>query len=417
MTCHSSEHISWSWSIYNDVISITVSWTLQSKPLSDILVTYSTMATPRKYISSFIAILILMFASSLEAAVARTTTPTHSSKAPKHTNKGKSDADICKMPFNHNNADQDKTTWNDSGAQDLLTTFLKEKGTKDWANNFLTKYAAGGTQGGTQYDCTSMWKSSCGPPADCLTYKPGSAFFVHTQMANLFGAFQTLYNRLVYDAVAAISTDIHQIVKEWGTPPKNQNDDIFQGLITALYTLAGIGATAETLGAGALAGDIGGPITIMAQVVGGIHMTDQPADPAALEAEIEDAYGQMFKSSVSSINSTVENIFNGFESKGKRQITGPTIPNPGEITNIVEENAIAGYFKDGKWLDNEINDAAINVYAKNMENKMVSTTLVFINKWLMCYVQKELALVQALKSGNKKGYCIAVYDVCDCLPL
>ena len=289
----------------------------------------------------------------------------------------KSDSEICEMRFNHGNTDEDEKTWNDSGAKDVLEQFLKVNGVKDWSNNFLTKYAADGEQGGTQYDCTSMWKTTCGPAAECHSYKPVSAFFVHTQMSNLFAAFQMLYSRLVYDAVAAISTDIHEIVKQWGTPPKSQNDEILSGFLSALSSLTGIGSVAESAGVEKGLGPFGAPISVFSAVIGGIQSTEsEPADPADLEREIQDAYGQMFKTAVKNINSTVDNIFMGYpkNKREERRASASEIVGivKGKI-NDVEASTISSFFDNGKWLDNEITNKAMEIYAKNMENKMVST--------------------------------------------
>lgn len=285
---------------------------------------------------------------------------------------GLSREDKCKLPWGRASPDEDKSTWVDSGAEKFLSDFLDGHGPLSWSRDLLTQTGAGGSQGGTQYSCIDIDSTTCGPPDDCLTYEPVEAFFVHTQMSNLFAALQKLQTRHIKDAVVAISSDIHQIVETFGVVKDDGSAAVLKGLLAVVGSLSGAAGAAG--GAGSAGAPFAGAALSLFSAAVGYGSPDPAKTAEAVQGEITDKYGQMFALAMGQINETVKVIFGGKEASlpnFKRRFVVDLDQNLRDI----QKDSIHQYFQDGVWLDPEAFNDAIDIYADNTKAKMVSRSL------------------------------------------
>lgn len=318
-----------------------------------------------------------------------------------------SNEEKCKMPWGQGDADQDKTTWTNSGAEDFLSNFLHDKGNLHWSRDLLTQTVAKGSQGGTQFSCIDIDSTTCGPPQDCLTYEPVEAFFVHTQMANLFAALQKLQTRHIKDAVSAISSDIHQIVDAFGTVQDDGSAAVFKALLGTIGSLTGINSAIGTAGTFKGAAFAGNALSLFSTIVGfGTGLDEAPESAEAVQGKITDKYGQMFTMAMGQINETVKVIFGDKEPKYKRK----DVLGLDDAVAKMDFNAVHKYFQDGVWLDPEVFNVAVDIYADNTKAKMVRNIKIIIRNMETNLLQLELCLIQAMKD-NQQPYYMSIQAV------
>lgn len=279
-----------------------------------------------------------------------------------------SDEEKCKLPWGKGDISQDRETWTKSGAGLFLGRFLDANGTLNWSRDLLTQTVAKGTQGGTQYSCTDIDSTTCGPPDDCLTYKPVEAWLVHTQMSNLFSALHELQERHIKNAISAISSDIHKIVQTFGVVKDDGSDAVFKALLAVIGSLTGI---VGTIGAtGNEAAPFVGPVLGIFSAVVGYGTGNSPKTAEAIQGEITYTYGQMFTLAMGQINGTVKKIF------------GETADQPPITKRLYDpehhptaSGAVYHYFKDAMWLDPQAYGSVIDLYSNNTNTKMVCESL------------------------------------------
>ncbi|KAF5982347.1 acetylxylan esterase [Fusarium bulbicola] len=258
--------------------------------------------------------------------------------------------EICGYKYQTNSTDVMHKTWKDSGSADWWDKWIHTNGAEAWSDHFFMQVM--NQPGGSTFDCNKLSSDSCGLPAgkNCSDYIPPQGFYMHFQIANLFNAFKTLWMDSIENSIVQLSTGIKEIVKEYGTPPHQDNGDFLNMLVGILTSLAGFGAEKALF-----TGDMTSFAGIFASMSAGSSW-ETTVSPETLNEDLEMAYGDMFRKVVNSTHTW-----------------------------------------DGDWLSKDITSPAIDHYLEQVRKK-----------W------DEFAVVKAMKSRNKADYFLMVSDRCIC---
>ncbi|CVL03596.1 related to acetylxylan esterase [Fusarium proliferatum] len=283
------------------------------------------------------------------------------------------DTDVCNYTFNTDDISVAHKSWKDSGSADWWNKWIHDKGTKNWSARFFMQVMD--TPGGPTYDCTYLTSSSCSLPGDknCSTYLPPQGFYMHIQIANTFDGFKKVWLQSITESVIQLSSGIKRIVREYGTPPQQENGDFINMLVGILTSLAGFGA-AKPLFTGTMTSFAGAFAAMSAGT-----SWEEKVSPDTLNDKLEDAYGEMFSQILNSTESFVGILFGGVPPKGWSD---------DKMTDFVYE-----FFRDGDWLSSSITKPFMDEYISQVQTK-----------W------DEFAVVKAMKSRNKADYFLMVSD-------
>lgn len=261
------------------------------------------------------------------------------------------DTDVCNYTFNTDDISVAHKSWKDSGSADWWNKWIHDKGTKNWSARFFMQVMD--TPGGPTYDCTYLTSSSCSLPGDknCSTYLPPQGFYMHIQIANTFDGFKKVWLQSITESVIQLSSGIKRIVREYGTPPQQENGDFINMLVGILTSLAGFGA-AKPLFTGTMTSFAGAFAAMSAGT-----SWEEKVSPDTLNDKLEDAYGEMFSQILNSTESFVGILFGGVPPKGWSD---------DKMTDFVYE-----FFRDGDWLSSSITKPFMDEYISQVQTKWV----------------------------------------------
>lgn len=277
--------------------------------------------------------------------------------------------DVCKYPFDVEDPEKLSLTWISSGAMEWFLNFLNENGADKWSDKFFKKVIAGGTQGGSTYDCNHMNSGQCPGPLNnlCEDYSPPMAFYVHLQMGNLYTAYQRLWAGMITDGIQELSSGIKDIVDTYGTPPKDNYAAILSFFVGVMSSLVGIGGEIDSKNPGKGLGKFANPLTfaagLLTQMSADTNNWDT-IDPEELNDKLEQAYGQMFEGVMDGLNDTATRIFEG------------TLPE-GWGKEISAEEWVWTQFADGAWLNKDYVGELVDAYVENVKTKFVCSQNTF----------------------------------------
>jgi hypothetical protein len=259
------------------------------------------------------------------------------------------DTGVCEYTIQTEDINVAHKSWKDSGSAEWWKKWIHDHGAKKWSDRFFKQVMD--TPGGSTYDCTILTSSSCALPESkaCSTYIPPQGYYMHFQISNTFDGFKTLWWQTIKESVTQLSSEIKKIVREYGTPPQEENGDFVNMLVGILTSLAGFGA-AKPLFTGTMT-SFAGVFTAMSA---GTNW-EEKVSPDTLEKKLEEAYGDMFTEILNSTENFVGNMFGG---------VNPTGWSDDKMTDFVYE-----FFRDGDWLSRDITKPFMNHYITQVQSK------------------------------------------------
>ncbi|PGH23701.1 hypothetical protein AJ80_02307 [Polytolypa hystricis UAMH7299] len=262
-------------------------------------------------------------------------------------------AGVCTLPYNTGNLQTAADTWEKSGANGFLISWLLEKGKRDlehWSSRFIQDTTGNG-EGGSSIDCKNFPAgNTCNPPpaGSCSNYNPPAAFFVQVSMSRCFSMFLQMHEALQDFAIEQLGSGIKDIVTDFA-PPKADNQLLAMlsgGLVSAAALAGPLWKAASPLNFA---------VGILGVVVSGIN-----SSPPELDAndELERQLGKVFGRVQEGITYQVNNIFSGYSLE---------TPFLGEFFAVAKT---WGAFSDGKFLDSKIVNESANKWKQGVTHRI-----------------------------------------------
>lgn len=253
--------------------------------------------------------------------------------------------------------------WANSGASDLLESFIVANGDVNWLEN-LAK------QSNDTIDCTQIDKGNlCPSPESCEKEDDARFFFIRTAAANCFAFFQAALDQN-RDNLAETSNNVDTLLQDFGPPPQDDNTGNILNDISGILGIASAATGNEAAAAGF------GVLSSILSIAGSNVPTPDPADEAA---QLKTTLNNIFNGLHDTIVSSLELIFAGSDNStltaslpGVSSSLGPN----GETTNI------AKFFADGAFLDSHADASSIAHSIDFVMQGLVSSFLKSENKYV-----------------------------------
>ncbi|KAF5001515.1 hypothetical protein FGRMN_986 [Fusarium graminum] len=282
--------------------------------------------------------------------------------------KGVDSGKICKWTFDSEDQDKTSEAWTKSGAAKWFKEWFSKNKAKNWTDSFFKAVIAGGSQGGSTFDCKDLGSTTCTGPGTtpCSSYTPPEAFYVHVQIANMFSGFHKIWTKTINFSIQQLSGGIKDIVDKYGEPRSDDRALILNMLVGILTSGAGLGASST-----AISGSLTFFSGAIAQAAANSGSFSQQVSKEDLNDDLENAYGKAFTAVLNATNGYVESVLSGAV--------------PSTIKDTSAEDWVLSNFDQGQWLSEPYVTKAMKTYVEATHKK-----------WL------EFAKTRALMNSNGK---------------
>ncbi|THC96194.1 hypothetical protein EYZ11_004313 [Aspergillus tanneri] len=240
-------------------------------------------------------------------------------------------------------------TWKTSNAERFLWDFLVNNGTEDWASQ-ITQQTIGSSEGGSKM------------------------YFIQISMARCFGMFLQMHEAMQDYAIEQLSSGIKGIVSDLGTPKVDSS---------IVPLLLGVMATASSFAP--TLWFVGSPLAFASGLFSSMSalMSANPPELSTNDA-LEEQLGKVFGPAQKHLEESIKTIFNGkplFHWDGDYGI----------------KRHIADTFADGKFLDKNIVNKAVESWKKAVTHQ--------ITQGLVVNALKHEGYVVFVDASQNEGSC------------